>query len=67
MTWKKGKVKFDDGSEYEADLLIKDGEVWNMKVHKGDEIIEEIDASSFSQKLGKTPQSVYPFTYKVEE
>ncbi len=67
MTWKKGKVTFDDGSKYEADLLIKNGEVWNMKVHKDGKIVEEIDVNSFSQKLGKTPQSVYPFTYQIEE
>lgn len=35
MPWKKGSVTFDDGSTYEADLLVKDdGEVWNMKIYK---------------------------------
>lgn len=67
MPWKKGKVKFDDGSEYNAELLVKDnGEVWNMKIHKDDNTIEEINADEFASKFGKTAEDVYPFTYTLE-
>lgn len=68
MPWKKGKVKFDDGSVYPAELLVKDnGEVWNMKVFKDGGVVEEIDAQSFANRLDKSPESVYPFTYQIEE
>lgn len=67
MPWKKGKVRFDDGSEYQADLLINNGEVWNMKIHKDGKIVQEIDTQSFANKLGKDAKSVYPFTYDIEE
>ena len=68
MTWKKGKVKFDDGTVYTADLLLKDnGEVWNMKVHTESGVIEEIDTQSFAMKLKKDVKSIYPFTYELEE
>lgn len=68
MPWKKGKVKFDDGTSYPAELLVKsDGQVWNMRVFKENGVIEEIDAQSFASKLGKNPESVYPYTYEIEE
>ncbi|WP_425449001.1 hypothetical protein [Dethiothermospora halolimnae] len=67
MPWKKGKVTFDDGSTYNADLLVKDnGEVWNMKVYKDDGVVEELDAREFASRLGKSAESVYPFTYTIE-
>ncbi len=68
MPWKKGTVKFDDGTTYPAELLVKDdGNVWNMKIHKGDGVVEEIDAQHFANKLGKTAEEVYPFTYDINE
>jgi len=68
MPWKKGRIKFDDGSTYPAELLVKsDGEVWNVRVFKDNGVIEEIDAQGFANKLGKNVESVYPFTYEIEE
>lgn len=68
MSWKKGKVRFDDGSEYPADLLINDkGQVWNIKVHKADGVVEEIDADAFARKLNKKAEDVYPYTYTIED
>ncbi|WDV47249.1 hypothetical protein PV797_05965 [Clostridiaceae bacterium M8S5] len=68
MPWKKGSVTFDDGSTYKADLLVKeDGEVWNMKVYKDGNTVEEIDAKAFANKLDKTAEDVYPFTYKIDD
>ena len=68
MPWKSGKIKFDDGSVYPAELLVKeDGEVWNVKVFKDNHVIEEIDAQNFANKLNKDVASVYPFTYELTE
>lgn len=68
MTWKKGKVKFDDGSTYPAELLVKpNGQVWNVRIFKDNGVIEEIDAQVFSSKLGKDPESVYPYTFELED
>ncbi len=68
MPWKKGKVKFDDGSSYPAELLVKsDGQVWNVRVFKENGTIEEIDAQSFASKLDKNVDSIYPYTYEIEE
>ena len=54
MPWKKGKIKFDDGSVYPAELLIKsDGQVWNARILKDGKVVEEIDASGFAGKLNK--------------
>ena len=68
MPWKSGKIKFDDGSVYPAELLVKeDGEVWNVKVFKDNDVIEEIDAQNFASKLNKDVAAVYPFTYELTE
>ena len=68
MTWKKGKIRFDDGSTYAAELLVNsDGEVWNARVFKDDETIEEIDIQKFAHKLNKSIEDVYPYTYEVED
>lgn len=68
MPWKKGKVTFDDGSQYDAELLVKDdGEVWNMKIYKEGGVVEEVDAQAFASKLGKSPESVYPFKYEIQD
>lgn len=67
MAWKKGRVRFDDGKEYKADLLVHNGEVWNMKIHKDGQLIQQIDAESFASKLGTTPEKIYPFTYDIED
>ena len=68
MSWKHGKVKFDDGTVYPAELLMKEnGEVWNVRVHKGNNVVEEIDARSFANRLGKKEKDVYPFTYELDE
>lgn len=66
MPWQKGKVKFDDGSVYPAELLVNDGEVWNVRVFKDNNVVEEIDARNFASKLNKSPEDVYPFTYEIE-
>lgn len=66
MSWKRGKVTFDDGTIYPAELLIKDGEVWNMRILKDNDVVEEIDAEKFASKLGKNAESVYPFTYELD-
>jgi len=75
MPWKKGKIRFDDGSTYSAELLINsDGEVWNARVFKNDAtkqgndgIIEEIDVEKFAHSLNKSVEDVYPYTYEIEE
>ncbi|MCG8482084.1 MAG: hypothetical protein MJA31_02140 [Clostridia bacterium] len=68
MPWRSGKVKFDDGTVYPAEFLMNDsGEVWNVKVFKDNNVVEEIDASKFANELGKSPEDVYPFTYELEE
>ena len=68
MPWKTGKIKLDDGTIYPAELLVKDnGEVWNIKVHKGNNVVEEIDAESFASRLGKNSDQVYPFTYEIDD
>lgn len=68
MPWKNGKIKLDDGTVYPAELLVKeDGQVWNIKVHKGNNVVEEIDAQGFANKLGKSAESVYPFTYELDD
>lgn len=67
MPWKKGKIKFNDGSEYPAELLIEDvGEVWNIKVYKENNVIEEMDAKRFAHQLKKDVNDVYPFDYELE-
>ncbi len=68
MPWKKGKIKLADGSVYKADLLIeRDSEVWNVKIHSQNGIVEEIKADSFASRLEKEPDEVYPFTYELEK
>lgn len=68
MPWKKGKIRFDDGSTYPAELLVNsDGEVWNAKVFKNDAIIEEIDIQKFAHNLNKSIEDVYPYTYEIED
>ncbi|GAA0177364.1 hypothetical protein SH2C18_06140 [Clostridium sediminicola] len=68
MEWKKGKVKFDDGSIYPAELLIsEDGQIWNSKVFKDRKVIEEIDADNFALKLGKSVAEVYPYTCEIDD
>lgn len=67
MPWKRGKIKFDDGTVYPAELLVKsDGEVWNVRVFKDNDVVEEIDASSFANRLNKKAEDVYPFTYELD-
>lgn len=68
MPWKKGKIRFDDGSSYPAELLINsDGEVWNARVFKNDATIEEIDIQKFAHNLNKSIEDVYPYTYEIED
>ena len=68
MPWKKGKIRFDDGSSYPAELLINsDGEVWNARVFKNDATIEEIDIQKFAHSLNKSIEDVYPYTYEIED
>lgn len=67
MPWKRGKIKLKDGSVYPAELLIEeDGEVWNVKVFKENNVIEEIDAKRFAEQLKKDVNDVYPFDYEIE-
>lgn len=66
MPWKQGRVTFDDGSTYNADLLVNEkGQVYNMKVYKGDKVIKEIDVQSFASELGKTPEDIYPYKFDL--
>lgn len=68
MPWKKGKVTFDDGSSYDAELLVKeDGQVWNVRVFKEDGVVEEIDTDKFARSLNKNVADVYPYTYEIED
>ena len=68
MPWKKGKIRFDDGSTYPAELLVNsDGEVWNARVLKNDATIEEIDIQKFANSLNKAVEDVYPYTYEIED
>ncbi|WP_055669469.1 hypothetical protein [Desnuesiella massiliensis] len=66
MPWKQGRVTFDDGSTYNADLLVNEkGQVYNMKVYKGDKVIKEIDVQAFASELGKTPEDIYPYKFDL--
>ncbi|MBU3114131.1 hypothetical protein [Clostridium lacusfryxellense] len=68
MQWKKGEIKFDDGSTYPAELLVNsDGDVWNARVYKDNSTIEEIDTKKFANSLNKSVEDVYPYTYKIED
>lgn len=68
MEWKKGKVQFDDGSVYPAELLISDdGQIWNSKIYKDRQVIEEFDADNFASKLGKSIAEVYPYTCEIKD
>ncbi|MCB2289770.1 hypothetical protein LGK97_08325 [Clostridium sp. CS001] len=68
MPWKKGKIRFDDGSTYNAELLVNsDGEVWNARVFKNDATIEEIDIQKFAHGLNKPIEDVYPYTYEIDD
>ena len=68
MPWKKGKIRFDDGTTYPAELLVNsDGEVWNAKVFKNDTTIEEIDTEKFAHSLNKSVEDVYPYTYEIDD
>jgi hypothetical protein len=68
MPWKKGKIRFDDGSSYPAELLVNSsGEVWNAKVIKDDTTIEEIDIQKFAHSLNKSIEDVYPYTYEIDD
>ncbi len=67
MPWKKGKVRLADGSVYNAELLIENGdEVWNIKLHSDQGVVEEIVPDSFASKLNKTAEEVYPFSYQLD-
>jgi hypothetical protein len=68
MPWKKGKIRFDDGSTYAAELLVNsDGDVWNARVLKSDTTIEEIDVLKFASSLNKSVEDIYPYTYEIED
>lgn len=69
MAWKTGKVIFDDGSTYPAQMLLsEDGQIWNVRIRSKDgKIIEEIDPHSFASKFDKRPDDVYPYTFKIED
>ncbi|MCY6371846.1 hypothetical protein [Clostridium ganghwense] len=68
MVWKKGRIKFDDGSEYPAELLVKsNGQVWNAKIYKDNGVVEEVDVENFAKKLDKTVDEVYPYTYELDD
>ncbi|MCF8012000.1 MAG: hypothetical protein K9L17_12555 [Clostridiales bacterium] len=68
MSWKSGKVTLDDGTVYPAEFLLNEnGQVYNMKVYKDEDTVEEIDAQNFSNKLGKDEKDVYPYTYELDE
>ena len=68
MPWQKGKVKLADGTTYPAELLVENGnEVWNVKIHKGNNVIEEIHSDSFTAELRKSPEEVYPFSYEFND
>ncbi len=68
MPWKKGKVRLDDGTTYEAELLVNSkGQVYNARIYKENGVVEEVDAHAFASKLGKTVESVYPYTFELDE
>ncbi len=68
MPWKKGKIKFDDGSTYAAELLVNsNGQVYNSRIYNDEGFVEEVDAQAFANKLGKSVESVYPYTFETEE
>lgn len=68
MSWKKGRIQFDDGSQYLAELLVKsDGQIWNARIYKDNGVIEEVDVENFARKLNKTVDEVYPYTYKIDD
>jgi len=67
MPWKKGTVTLNDGSVYDAELLIENNnQVWNVRIFKEGKVVEEIDASKFSAQLNKSPEDVYPFSYNIK-
>ncbi|SKC38844.1 hypothetical protein [Maledivibacter halophilus] len=68
MPWKKGKIKLDDGTVHPAELLVKeDGQVWNARILKDGKTFEEIDVNKFANKLNKSVEDVYPYTYELDE
>lgn len=68
MPWKHGKITLADGSEYPAEFLVENGkDIWNVKIHKGNNVVEEIDVQGFASKLNKEPEDVYPFSYKLDQ
>ncbi|MCC5909444.1 MAG: hypothetical protein JJT76_03275 [Clostridiaceae bacterium] len=67
MPWKHGEITLADGTKYPAEFLVENGkDIWNVKIHKGNNVVEEIDAEIFSNKLDKSPDEVYPFSYKLD-
>ncbi|SES95770.1 hypothetical protein SAMN05660297_01005 [Natronincola peptidivorans] len=68
MPWKHGKITLADGTIYPAEFLVENGkEIWNVKIHKGNNVVEEIDADYFASKLNKEPDDVYPFSYELDQ
>lgn len=66
--WKKGIITFDDGTSYNAEILLNDnGEVWNVKVHKDGHVVHEIDADDFAKKLNKPCEKVYPYNIEITD
>lgn len=66
MPWKKGRVTFDDETSYDAEFLVdENGQVLNSKIYKDGEVIKEIDAQAFANKLGKPVEAVYPYKFNL--
>ncbi|SHJ57482.1 hypothetical protein [Tepidibacter formicigenes] len=67
MPWKKGRIEFDDGSVYPAEILLReDGKVWNTKIYKDGKIINEFNPYDFANKLGKKVEDIYPYKYHID-
>ncbi len=67
MPWIKGKIEFDDGTIYPAEILLReDGKVWNTKIYKDGKIIKEFEPENFADKLGKRVDEVYPYKYHLK-
>ena len=68
MDWKKGTIKFDNGSKYPAEFLVNNnGQIWNTRIHKDGKVIEEIDAQKFASKLNMEVDKVYPYSYEIND
>lgn len=67
MSWKKGKIQLADGKKYDAEFLMRGQEVRDLKIYTENGLVEELNAQQLAQKLKRSGDEVYPFTFELEE